>query len=165
MLCVWKKLRRWEFSSLRREGNSQIWYKRATWIKTDFQDDFCDLSWRNPRCLTRSAWVQQFMGLNKRGFFEFLVEKSSLLFSTDPKSNILIGMKVAHEDSSIRRSLHSSIFILTLTSKKTQSKLLNPSWAVPQGSVFAIWWRGLSCHKISTSTSPDKVSLAGSERT
>lgn len=71
---------------------------------------------------------------------------------------------MAHEDSSIRRSLHSSIFILTLAAKKTQSKLPNPSWAVPQGSVFAIWWRGLSCRKISTSTSPDKVSLAGRNR-
>lgn len=43
----------------------------------------------------------------------FWREESSLLFSVDPKSNTPIGMKVAHEDSSIRRSLHSSIFILT----------------------------------------------------
>lgn len=86
-----------------------------------------------------------------------------LLYSPDPKSNTALGIKVVHEDSRIPGSLHSSIFILTLAAKKTQSKLLNPSWAVPQGSVFAIWWRELSRHKISTSTSPDKVSLAGSD--
>lgn len=135
-----------------------------TRIEINFQDDFCDLSWGNSHPLTRSASVQQFVAL-KRVYTIFRKKTSSLLFSLDPKSNIPIGIKVAHEDSSSRRSLHSSIFILTLTSKKTQRKLLNPSWAVPQGSVFAIWWRGLSRHKISTSTSPDKVSLAGSERT
>lgn len=167
-MCL-KKLRRCKYSPFQQERNSQIGYKTDTWrsictIEINFEDHFWDYSWWNPHPVARQAGLQQFQGLSKNLLW-FQGENSSLLYSVDPKSNTLPGIKEAHEDSSIRRSLHSSIFILTLTAKKTPSKLLNPPWAVPQGSVFAIWWRGLSRHKSSTSTSPDKVSLAGSERT
>ena len=65
-------------------------------------------------------------GFKLKYFYGSPKEDSSALFLADPKSNRVVGIKVAHEASSIRRSLQSSIFILTLTCKKTQSKLLNP---------------------------------------